>query len=85
MFSCYRKADADTPEIFLDAAAAILAEYPDEIIVRVTDPRVGLPSRLKWPPQPSEIKEACESLWGPFRYKAEWNKRTAAQIAERRA
>lgn len=61
MYGCYRKDDASNPEVFLTAASAILAEYSDEVIRYVTDPRTGLPSNLKWPPQASEVREACKS------------------------
>jgi hypothetical protein len=40
--------------------AAILAEYPPEIVDFVCDPRTGLPRRLKWLPTIAEIVEACE-------------------------
>lgn len=60
MYSCYRKDEAFNPDVFLTAAAAILSEYSEAVIRYVTDPRTGLPSRQKWPPQASEIKEACE-------------------------
>ena len=84
MFACWRKTDADTPQVFFDAAVAILADYPEEIIITVTDPRIGLPSRLKWPAQPSEVKEACEELMGPIRRRLEREQRIKDQLAERR-
>jgi hypothetical protein len=40
--------------------AAILVEYPPEIVDFVCDPRTGLPRRLKWLPTIAEIAEACE-------------------------
>ncbi len=83
MFACWRKTDADTPEVFLDAAVAILSDYPDEIIIKVTDPRTGLPSKLKWPAQPSEVREACEDLMQPIRAAKRWNDIAAEQEAER--
>lgn len=61
MYACYRKDEAHNPEVFSAAVAAILTDYPREVIEYVTDPRTGLPGSSKWPPQPSEVKEACES------------------------
>lgn len=60
MFGCYRKADANDPEIYTAAIAATLADYEPEIIQYVTDPRTGLPSKLKWLPTVAEVREACE-------------------------
>lgn len=61
MFGCYRKADANDPETYAAGVAAILSEYPPEIIDYVCDPRTGLPRRLKWLPTMAEIAEACDA------------------------
>lgn len=60
LFGCYRKADANDPEIYTMAVAATLAEYSPEVIEFVTDPRTGLPAKLKWLPTVAEVREACE-------------------------
>jgi hypothetical protein len=60
MFGCFRKTEANDPEIFLAAAVTILAEYPRSIIDYVTDPRTGIPSEQIFPPNPYEIREACK-------------------------
>lgn len=59
MFGCYRKSEASDPEIYAAATAAVLSEYSHEVVDYVTDPRTGLPSRLKWLPSIFEIREAC--------------------------
>lgn len=61
MFGCYRKGDANDPEIYTAAIAATLADFPPEVQDFVTDPRTGLPSRLKWLPTVAEVREACEN------------------------
>lgn len=61
LFGCYRKADANDPEIYTMAVAATLAEYEPEVVEYVTDPRTGLPAKLKWLPSVAEVREACES------------------------
>lgn len=61
LFGCYRKGDANDPEIYTAAVAATLADYSAEVIEYVTDPRTGLPSKLKWLPTVAEVREACES------------------------
>jgi subtilisin family serine protease len=60
LFGCYRKGDANDPEIYTAAIAATLAEYEQEVVDYVTDPRTGLPSKLKWLPTVAEVREACE-------------------------
>lgn len=60
LFGCYRKGDANDPEIYTAAVAATLADFPAEVVEYVTDPRTGLPSKLKWLPTVAEVREACE-------------------------
>lgn len=38
----------------------VLAQYPDDVIVYVTDPRTGVQRNCKWPPTIAEIVEACD-------------------------
>lgn len=63
MFGCYRKGEANDPETYTMAVAATLAEYPKEVIEHVTDPRTGLPAKLKFLPSVAEVREACEDHW----------------------
>lgn len=83
MYDCYRRNDASNADVFLRAATKILARYPDDVIETVTDPERGLPGTLKWPPQPSEVKEACEALMAPQREQAAWDFCALIQFAER--
>jgi hypothetical protein len=71
LYGCYRKEEAASAETMLDAAAIVLATYPDEIMETVTHPVRGLPGRMKWPPNIAEIREACEELMAPIRREAE--------------
>lgn len=59
LMSSYRKADYHDPMGFVATLAAILEEYDPEIVEYVTDPKTGIQRRLKWPPSPAEIVEAC--------------------------
>ena len=65
LFGCYRKGDANDPDAYVGAVAAVLSEYPAETIKFVTDPRTGIPSRVDWMPTVGEIKRACEEHYGP--------------------
>jgi hypothetical protein len=60
LFGCYRKGDANDPETYTAAAAAVLAEFPADVIRAVTDPRTGLPRKSQWLPTIKEIADACE-------------------------
>jgi hypothetical protein len=79
---CYRKSDAADPETYAGAVAAVLAEYPPDIVQRVTDPRSGLPSKLQWLPSVKEVRDACEELDNRRRYVETRAKQQAEQIAE---
>src|ERR1019366_3330787 len=61
LFGCFRKGDANDPETYTAAVTAILAEYPQEVIRYVTDPRTGIPRKSKFMPNPAEVAEACDA------------------------
>ena len=63
----YAKARPHEPAIYIAALAAILSEYPREVIEYVTDPRTGLANSQKWIPEPAEVREACEAQMAPIR------------------
>lgn len=44
----------------MNSLGAVLEEFPDAVIMYVTDPRTGIQRRSKWPPTISEVLEACE-------------------------
>lgn len=69
LFGCYRKNEANDPEIFTAAVAGVLADYPREVIEYVTDPRTGIARKSKWMPSVAEIADACEheKQFGKFR------------------
>ncbi len=83
MFGCYRKGDANDPDAYVGAVAAVLSEYPAETIKFVTDPRTGIPSRVDWMPTVGEIKRACEEHYGPVRRAIEREANERKQLAER--
>jgi len=60
LFSSYRADQYADAEGFMNSLGAVLEEFPDEVIVHVTDPRTGIQRRSKWPPTISEVIEACE-------------------------
>lgn len=65
LLGCYRKGDAQDPETYTAAVAAILSEYSMEVIQHVTDPRTGLARKTNWLPTVAEVDAACmnHSQW----------------------
>lgn len=61
LFGCYRKADANDPEMYAAAVTAILSEYDEETVAYVTDPRTGIARKSTFLPTLSEIDKACKS------------------------
>jgi hypothetical protein len=60
LLSAYRRDDYADPDSFVAQLGIVLAEYPDEIVDYVTDPRTGIQRRQKFPPNLQEVGEACE-------------------------
>lgn len=63
LFGCYRRSDANEPETYVMAVAAVLAGYDVEMIREVTDPRTGISTDERyatWPPNSGELKIYCE-------------------------
>lgn len=62
MFGCYRRGDANDPDTYTAAVAAVLTRYAPEVVAQVTDPRTGLPSRSDFLPTVKEVHDACELI-----------------------
>lgn len=60
LFGCYRKGDANDPEIYTAAIAATLADFAPEVVQYATDPRTGIASKVKFLPTVAEVREFCE-------------------------
>lgn len=84
LLGCFRTGDATDPEVYTRAVVVVLADYPDDVIERVIDPRSGIPSRMNWLPTIAEIKSACEDIEGPRRRLREWDERAVLQIEARK-
>ena len=61
MFGLFRKGDANDPDTYVAGITAILAQYDEEVIRRVTDPIDGIARKSKWMPNPSELSDACDA------------------------
>jgi hypothetical protein len=65
LFGCYRRGDANDPERYVAAIAAVLSDYDFEIIKEVTDPRTGICTAEKYMsfmPNAGELKVYCEGI-----------------------
>lgn len=83
MFGCYRKDEVADPEFYLTAAVAILTRYEKQTVLRVTDPRNGLPASSKFLPSIAEIREACEREQAVFDREAARLERLRDQLRRR--
>jgi hypothetical protein len=82
LFGCYPRNDANDPEIFITAATALLASYPEVVAERVCDPIRGLPSKNKFLPAIAEIRAACETemVWHDAVERRERERRHTAEV-----
>jgi hypothetical protein len=62
LLGCYRTGDANDPETYVAAIAAILARYPEDVMTSVTHPATGLPSKKGWLPTVKEVVDACNDI-----------------------
>jgi hypothetical protein len=65
------------------AVAAVLSEYPIEIIDFVTDPRTGLPSSQNYAATVKEVREACDARYQPVLDAARRERMLQQQMDER--
>jgi hypothetical protein len=83
LLGCYRTGDANDPETYVTAIAAVLAKYPDAVITAVTDPRIGLPRKKTWLPSIKEVYDACDAEYEPMREEIARQDRIKRQLRER--
>ena len=65
LFGCYRRGDANDPDRYVAAIAAVLSLYEFELIREVTDPRTGICTNEKFAafmPNAGELKIYCEGI-----------------------
>jgi hypothetical protein len=65
LFGSYRRGDANDPDAYVAAIAAVLSSYPAEIIREATDPRTGIAATQKFAafmPNAGELKLFLDDL-----------------------
>jgi len=70
LVGCYRKTDVSDPDAYISAICAVLANYPEQVVRRLTHPLDGLPGKSQWLPTIAEIKSACDAEVEPIYAKA---------------
>ena len=86
LFGSYRRGDANDPETYVAAIAAVLSDYSPETIRFATDPRGGISTKEKFRafmPNPGELKAFCEEVEGLKRRMAAWGRTSVKQIQDR--
>lgn len=58
----YGRDSVRDPDAWIDTAAAVLIHFAPEVVREAFEPGLGLQTRLKWPPKPCELREACERI-----------------------
>ena len=66
LLGCYRTGDANDPETYVAAVAAVLAHFPEDVITEVTHPVTGLPRQKSWLPTVKEVFDACQAVAAPI-------------------
>src|ERR1700682_6540100 len=63
LFGSYRRGDANDPDAYVAAIAAVLSMYDSDLVREVTDPRTGICTTEKYMsfmPNAGELKVYCE-------------------------
>jgi hypothetical protein len=71
MLGCYRSSDLIDPETFSAVMTATLAEYPESVVAKVTDPLRGVPSKVRFLPSIAEVREFCDKEYSLLK-KPDW-------------
>lgn len=60
LFGAYRLDQYPDPDSFMMQCVALLADYPAQVVIYVTDPRTGIQRKQTFPPSLAEIAKACD-------------------------
>lgn len=85
LFGCYRKGEANDPDIYAGAVALMLTQYPVSVVLDVTSPLTGIAAKSIWLPSVAEVREACEEAMGPIDRQREQRRVEREQFESRTA
>lgn len=79
LFACYPQQAPNRPKEYMAAVVSLLAEYPNEIVDAVCEPKRGIATRCKFLPTIAGLSEALELEMEPHRkaWREQHEKRTA--------
>lgn len=80
IISAYRMPNGVIDEVFAELAAQALAEYSDETLQRLIDPRSGPIRKWKFRPSIAEMIEFCEEIKPPPKHISEMTDEERAQF-----
>lgn len=69
--------DVASPKVYVSAIAAVLSDYPEEVVMKATDPRTGIAREQQWHPTVAELAKFCDKLAEPARREAARQQRDA--------
>lgn len=69
IFSAYRTDQYPDPDGYMVSLGAVLEQYPDDVVLYVSDPRTGIQRDSKWPPTINEIVTALDSRASDLKWK----------------
>jgi hypothetical protein len=84
LLGCYRTGEANDPETYVAAIAAVLARFSEDVVTQVTHPVEGLPRLKSWLPTVKEVFDACREATLP-KLEREREERIIAETLARRA
>lgn len=67
MIACYPNGKPADPQTYIGAIVAVLAEYPVEVVRRVTSPTTGIQRSATFLPTIAELTKALEAEMLPLR------------------
>lgn len=69
--------DVADPKIYVQTIAIVLSDYPEDVVMKATDPRTGIAREQQWHPTPHELSKFCDKLAEPARREAARQQRDA--------
>jgi hypothetical protein len=64
LFGQFRKGDANDPETWVRSVVRVLSDYPEFVVIKVTDPLSGLARKSPFLPNIYDIIQACDEWLG---------------------
>lgn len=81
LFDFYPPQEIGNPETFLAGVIELFEHYPSQVIATAVSPVYGIPSKYKFIPRISEIKEFLEARMAPIRREQERRAIEAERLA----